>query len=419
MTKEAPFRSAKQPGGNSYTCRYVLQPAQSAEAAGLRYVSDAAPGIRRIAAAGRGFRFLDAQGKPIRDRGTLARIRSLAIPPAWSHVWISPRDDGHLQATGRDARGRKQYRYHRRWREVRDETKYGRMLAFAKALPAIHRRVRHDLALSGLPRAKALAAVVHLLEATCIRVGNEEYARHNESFGLTTLRSRQVRVQGDTLKFKFRGKSGVPHEVEMSDRRMASIVRRMRDLPGQELFQYVDDAGETHAIESADVNAYLKEVAGDEFTSKDFRTWAGTLYAAEALRRLPTVESAGQAKRNVLRVIEAVAGQLRNTSAVCRKCYIHPAVLDSYLEGSLNQAMQGRSAVAGVVALLQARARLEANQAKKTGAFGTSLAPVLARSVATLPKGSSRNPRSLRAAKHPPKPISTSPPAARPSAGAP
>jgi DNA topoisomerase I len=402
--------------GKSYKSRYDLQPALSAKAAGLRYVPDAVPGIRRVPLR-TGFRYVDAQGRAVRDRATLGRIRALVIPPAWREVWICPRDDGHLQATGRDARGRKQYRYHARWREIRDDTKYGRMLSFAKALPRIHRRVRRDLALSGLPRAKALATIVRLLETTCIRVGNEEYARQNDSFGLTTMRTRQVRVQGDTLNFKFRGKSGVRHDVELSDRQMAGIVRRMRDLPGQELFQYVDDAGQTHAIESADVNEYLKDIAGDEFTSKDFRTWAGTLHAADALRRLPPVSSQAEAKRNIVGAIEAVARQLGNTKAVCKKCYIHPAVLDAYLEGSLTEAMQRRPAVAGVVALLQLHSKADAEKAKRTGAAG-SLAPVLAKSLATFRNRSSKSPRNSRISTSPRKRTS-SPPASRPSAGAP
>jgi DNA topoisomerase I len=269
----------------------------------------------------------------VRDVATLSRIRALAIPPAWRAVWICPRADGHLQATGRDARGRKQYRYHSRWRETRDETKYGRMLEFAAALPAIHRRVGRDLARHGLPREKILATVVRLLETTLIRVGNEEYARENDSFGLTTLRTRQVRVNGSKVRFQFRGKSGVEHAIELEDRRMAAIVKRVRELPGQELFQYVDEDGSLRSVGSADVNAYLKEISGEDFTSKDFRTWAGTLLAARALGRLGGFKSQAQAKRNVVTAVEAVARLLGNTAAVCRKCYIHPAVLEGYLAG--------------------------------------------------------------------------------------
>jgi DNA topoisomerase I len=346
------------------------EPQGAAKAAGLRYVSDAEPGIsrQRTRAA---FRYLSAAGRAVRDPETLARIRRLAIPPAWEDVWICTRDDGHLQATGRDARGRKQYRYHPRWREVRDETKYGRMLDFAKALPRIRRRVNQDLALPGLPREKVLATVVRLLEATRIRVGNEEYARTNDSFGLTTLRTRQVRVNGSTMSFRFRGKSGVQHSVALSDPKLAAIVRRMRDLPGYELFQYVDEAGETRAVDAADVNEYLKTIAGDEFTSKDFRTWAGTVLAAEALHALEP--PAG--KQKVAQAIEGVARQLGNTKAVCRKCYIHPAVIDSYLDGSLAQSMTGRRVEACVQRLLGRCAR-----ARKTD----SLVPALKQSLRRL-----------------------------------
>ena len=351
------------------------EPEGAAKAAGLRYVSDAEPGISRQR-SGAAFQYLGPAGKEVRDPETLARIRRLAIPPAWEDVWICTRDDGHLQATGRDARGRKQYRYHPRWREVRDETKYGRMLAFAKALPRIRRRVSQDLALQGLPRDKVLAAVVRLLETTRIRVGNEEYMRANDSFGLTTLRTRQVRVNGSTMSFNFRGKSGVQHRVALNDRKLATIVRRMRDLPGYELFQYVDEAGETRAVDSADVNEYLKSIAGEEFTSKDFRTWAGTVLAAEALHALEP--PAG--KHKVAQAIEGVARQLGNTKAVCRKCYIHPAVIDSYLDGSLAQSMTGRRLEACVQRLLGHRAR-----ARKTD----SLVPALKLSLRRLsrPRG--------------------------------
>jgi DNA topoisomerase-1 len=281
----------------------------------------------------------------VRDRATLDRIRSLAIPPAWESVWICPRGDGHLQATGRDARGRKQYRYHPQWREVRDETKYGRMAAFGRALPRIRRRVTRDLALPGLPREKILATLVRLLESTLIRVGNEEYARDNSSFGLTTLRTRQVAVDGAKIRFNFRGKSGVEHAIELHDRRMAGIVKRIRELPGQELFQYLDEAGERRSVESADVNAYIRDAAGGEFTSKDFRTWAGTLLAAKALREAGAFGSKAEAMRNVNSAIESVAKLLGNTKAVCRKCYVHPNVVDAYLEGRLQDTAAGEAAV--------------------------------------------------------------------------
>jgi DNA topoisomerase I len=330
-------------------------PVQSARAAGLRYVSDETPGIARRR-CGRAFRYLHPDGRAVRDRATLGRIRALAVPPAWREVWICPRDDGHLQATGRDARLRKQYRYHPRWREVRDENKYGRMIAFARALPRIRRQVRRHLALPGLPREKVLAAVLRLLETTRIRVGNEEYARQNASFGLTTLRERQVRVRGGKLSFRFRGKSGVRHEVELTDRRIADVVRRMNDLPGEELFQYVDDDGETRGIESADVNAYLKEIAGEDFTSKDFRTWAGTVLAARALRAFEPFESLAEGKRNVAQAIEAVARELRNTKAVCRKCYVHPAIVDAYLDGRLLDTLRGRREERAIALLLKPKA---------------------------------------------------------------
>jgi DNA topoisomerase-1 len=324
-----------------------------AHAAGLHYLaSDAAQGIRRVP-AGKGFRYVHDGGRAVRDAGTLSRIRSLAIPPAWRDVWISPRADAHLQATGRDARGRKQYRYHPRWREFRDDVKYARMVDFAAALPRIRARVRRDLARAGLPREKVLAAVVRLLETTFVRIGNEEYARDNASFGLTTLRGRQVRVQGSQVELRFRGKSGVAHEVALSDRRLASIVRHMLDLPGYQLFCYVDEGGESRAVESGDVNAYLRSIAGEEFTSKDFRTWAGTVLCARALRTLEPPQSAADGKRNVATVIEAVAAQLRNTKAVCRKCYIHPAVVDAYLAGHLQQTMHGLRDERGVVRVIR------------------------------------------------------------------
>jgi DNA topoisomerase-1 len=310
-------------------------PVQSAKAAGLRYVSDADPGIRRVR-AGRGFRYVDPDGKSVRTKETLARIRSLAIPPAWDDVWICPRDNGHLQATGRDARGRKQYRYHPRWREVRDGTKYDRMAAFGQALPLIRAKTEEHLKLPGLPREKILATVVRLLELTHIRVGNEEYARQNGSYGLTTLRDQHATVNGSTVRFSFRGKSGVRHAVELSDRRLARIVRRSQELPGQELFQYVDDDGQQHAIDSADVNDYLRETTGQDFTAKDFRTWAGTVLAACELAAQAKAGSAREAKRNVVQAVTAVAERLGNTVAVCRKCYIHPAVFDAYLSGRLS-----------------------------------------------------------------------------------
>src|SRR6476661_2119412 len=326
-------------------------PLESAQAAGLRYVSDATPGIHRRR-AGRGFAYVSADGRPLRDAATLARIRSLAIPPAYTDVWICPTPNGHLQATGRDARGRKQYRYHPRWREVRDETKFGRMVAFSESLPRLRKRMKDDLAKSGLPREKVLATVVRLLECTGIRVGNEEYARNNRSFGLTTLRDHHVEISGSTMRFEFRGKSGKTHRVALSDRRLARIVARCQAVPGAELFQYEDDEGGRVAIGSGDVNDYLREISGEDFTAKDFRTWAGTLQAVAALEALGPATSEREAKSAILKAIDQVAEQLNNTRAVCRKYYVHPAVLERYEAGTLHEALaNGRgngSAVTGL-----------------------------------------------------------------------
>jgi DNA topoisomerase-1 len=346
----------------------------------LRYVLDDEPGIRRQR-CGKSFRYVRPDGSTVRDRQTLARIRALAVPPAWREVWICPCDEGHLQATGRDARNRKQYRYHRFWREMRDDTKYERMIPFARALPRIRRRVARDLARPGLPREKVLAAVVRLLEVTRMRVGNEEYVRENESFGLTTLRERQVKVRGAKLAFRFRGKSGVEHAFELADRRLAAIVRRMHDLPGEELFQYVDHAGETRRVQSEDVNAYIREISGEDFTSKDFRTWAGTVLAVRALCAVEPFTSEGQGRRNIAQAIESVARQMGNTKAVCRKCYIHPAVLDCYLTGTLADYLRAGAEEKAIVALLKAARRREAANARRSGAGGASLVPVLARSL--------------------------------------
>ncbi len=312
----------------------ITDPVESAKAAGLRYVTDAAPGIRRKR-AGKHFSYIGLDGKPIRDRETLQRIRSLGIPPAYKDVWISPDPRGHLQATGYDAKGRKQYRYHPRWREVRDETKFERMLAFGRALPKIRERVDHDLSLPGLPREKVLATVVRLLETTLIRVGNEEYAQQNRSYGLTTMRDKHVDIKDSRIRFKFRGKSGKEHDIDIKDRRLANIIKRCRDIPGQELFQYIDDEGERQAIDSDDVNKYLKEITGDDFTAKDFRTWAGTVLCSLALQEFEAVDSDAQAKKNIVQAVKSVSERLGNTPAVCRKSYIHPAVLESYTDGSM------------------------------------------------------------------------------------
>jgi DNA topoisomerase-1 len=321
----------------------IEQSREAAKEAGLRYVSDASPGIRRLR-AGNGFSYVSADGRRIAEEQTLARIRTLAIPPAWRDVWICPSANGHIQAVGRDARGRKQYRYHARWREVRDDNKYGRLIAFARALPRIRARVRRDAARPGLPREKVLAAVVQLLEKTLIRVGNDEYAKHNGSYGLTTLKNRHAQVRSGKIRFQFRGKSGVVHAVEINDPRLARIVKNCQDLPGAELLQYVDEEGVVRDIGSADVNAYLREISGEPFTAKDFRTWAGTVLAAQALQELHTFDSQAEAKRNVVRAIENVAERLGNTKAVCRKCYVHPEVLNAYLDGSLVATLEQRAA---------------------------------------------------------------------------
>jgi len=337
----------------------AADPVLSARLAGLRHVTDGKPGIRRRR-RGKGFRYLDPAGQPLRDPREQRRIQGLAVPPAWTEVWICPLANGHLQATGRDARGRKQYRYHPDWRAVRDETKFGRMVAFGEALPRLRARLDGDLALPGLPREKVLAAVVKLLETTLIRVGNEEYARENDSFGLTTMRSRHVDITGATLRFRFRGKSGKEHEVAISDRRLARVVRACRELPGHELFQYVDESGERQAVDSADVNEYLRDVTGEDFTAKDFRTWGGTVLALEALRDAGAVPSAAQggevgeegedraagssargvnrereARRAIVEAVKRVAAQLGNRPAICRKYYVHPAVIAAFLDGRL------------------------------------------------------------------------------------
>jgi DNA topoisomerase I len=320
----------------------AIDPVESARLAGLRYVTEETPGIRRRR-AGRGFTYIDVDGKRVRDDDTLRRIRTLAIPPAWTDVWICPLPNGHLQAVGRDARTRKQYRYHARWRAVRDETKYTRMLAFARALPRIRARTARDLARPGLPREKVLGTVVRLLESTLIRVGNEEYVRANGSFGLTTLRGRHVDISGTEVRFSFRGKGGKDHTVGVRDRRVARIIRHLQDLPGQELFQYVDEGGARRTIDSADVNAYLHEIAGEDFTAKDFRTWAGTVLAALALAEAREFATEREAKRNIVRAIERVAARLGNTPAICRRCYVHPEVLQAYLDGVTIRVLKART----------------------------------------------------------------------------
>jgi DNA topoisomerase-1 len=329
-----------------------------ADAAGLTYVSDEDPGIRRRKAGG-GFAYVGPDGKPVRDADTLARIRKLAIPPAYADVWICPDPNGHIQATGRDARGRKQYRYHERWRSVRDETKYARMAAFGRALPSIRAKVDEDLRRPGLPKAKVVAAVVRLLELTLIRVGNDEYARTNKSFGLTTLRDRHARFHGAEVEFEFKGKSGVKHRTGVRDRRLARLVKACQDIPGQRLFQYLDETGARHAIESADVNAYLREITGEDFTAKDFRTWAGTIAAAKALAMQPPPSSEREAKQAMALCVKATAGLLGNTPAVCRSSYIHPEVLRAFAEGRLPHSFaesEGTDYEAAVLEFLDALA---------------------------------------------------------------
>lgn len=328
----------------------VAAPVEAAQAAGLRYVSDVTPGIRRKR-AGKYFSYTGRDGKTIHDEEVLKRIRSLGIPPAWTNVWICPNPRGHIQATGRDAKGRKQYRYHPKWREIRDETQYDRMLAFGKALPLIRERVEHDLRFHSLPREKVLATVVRLLDTTSIRIGNEEYARENGSFGLTTMRDNHVEVEGTKVEFHFRGKSGKEHTIDVKDRQLARIIKKCQALPGHELFQYYDEHDKLHVIESDDVNTYLQQITAQEFTAKDFRTWAGTISATCALQDLGEYETQTQAKKNVVRAIESASNHLGNTPAICRKSYVYPEIIDAYLNGSLLKALKRDDEQAVVEAL--------------------------------------------------------------------
>lgn len=311
----------------------------AAREAGLSHVTDQKPGFSRVL-RGKEFIYLNEKGRALRKVTDLRRIKRLAIPPAWQEVWICPKENGHIQATGRDARGRKQYRYHEDWRKIRDETKYQNMVAFGRALPKLRAKVNRDLSRQGLSREKVLATVVRLLETTLIRVGNEEYVKNNKSYGLTTMRNQHVKVQGDKLSFSFRGKSGKYHHIALENPKLARIVRRCRDLPGQELFGYVDETGTPVDVTSSDVNSYLREVTGLPFTAKDFRTWAGTVLAAQALQEFERFRSGAEAKRNMLRAIEAVAAMLGNTPAICRRSYIHPVILDTYLEGALVEQLR-------------------------------------------------------------------------------
>ena len=313
-------------------------PGREANLAGLHYTTDRLPGITRRR-AGRGFTYRRPDGSRLVDSAEVSRIRSLAVPPAWTDVWICEDPDGHLQATGRDARGRKQYRYHPRWRRRRDAGKFARMAAFARALPRIRRACDDDLARPGLPREKVLAGVVRLLELTLIRVGNDEYAKLNRSFGLTTLRDRHATVEGSVVRFRFRGKSGRDHEAGIRDRRLAALVRRCQELPGQELFQYVDDDGAVRDVTSTDVNGYLRAISGDEFTAKDFRTWAGTVLAYRALLSLDPAPDDRTRRREVVRAMEQTAEGLGNTPTVARSSYVHPAVIEAYLDGRLGGAL--------------------------------------------------------------------------------
>jgi DNA topoisomerase-1 len=353
-------------------------PVESAHAVGLRYVTDSMPGIQREGAP-KHPRYRYPTGDVVRDGEVLGRIKGLVIPPAWRDVWICPDPRGHLQATGRDARNRKQHRYHRSWREVRDDTKYARMIQFGKTLPKIREHLARDLRKSQLCREKVLATIVRLLEVSLIRVGNDEYAKTNDSFGLTTMRDRHVDISGSKLRFSFRGKSGVWHEVDIRDQRLAKIVKRCQELPGQELFQYLNEKGKRQSVDSTDVNNYLREISGQEFTAKDFRTWAGTVLGALALREFGKFDSKAQAKKNLTTAIESVAKKLGNTPTVCKKCYVHPEIINSYLDGTLPRTLgeragrglkkpQGklRPEEAAVLSLLQQRLRRSREDIEKT-----------------------------------------------------
>jgi DNA topoisomerase I len=351
----------------------IVDPKEAAQSAGLRYVSDARPGIRR-SKAGKGFSYTRADGSRLSELDVLRRIKALAVPPAWTDVWICPFADGHIQATGRDAKGRKQYRYHARFREIRESTKYEHVVAFADALTSIREQVREHMALRGLPREKVLSTVVHLLETTLIRVGNDDYARQNNSYGLTTLKNRHVAIDGNEVRFRFTGKSGKQWSLRVRDRRVAKIIRACQELPGQELLQYVDEAGNCQYVTSTDVNTYLKEITGKGITAKDFRTWAGTVLAAMALNELESFDSAAQAKRNLRTAVEKVSARLGNTPK-SRKCYIHPEVLNSYMDGNVVLELKSkaeselRGAIgslkpeeAAVLALLRSRLAKEAER---------------------------------------------------------
>jgi DNA topoisomerase-1 len=348
------------------------QAQEAAERAGLRYVSDDEPGITRRR-KGDAFTYVDARGKPVKNAATLDRIRKLAVPPAYEDVWICADADGHIQATGRDARGRKQCRYHARWHETRDANKYERMIAFGSMLPRLRKRIDAHMRRAGLGRRKVLATVVHLLDTTLIRIGNQDYARANESYGLTTLRNRHVAVTSSELRFDFKGKSGKIWKLKVRDRRIARIVRQIQELPGQQLFQYINRSGEMRAVTSSDVNDYLREISGEPVSAKDFRTWAGTVLAAMELGELAAFASATAAKKNVREAISRVAARLGNTPTICRKCYVHPHVLDTYMEGELANRMRrkGRAPAglepeeAAVLAFLKRRLAEKAKAPKR------------------------------------------------------
>ena len=366
--------------GDKSEAGVIVDPEAAAESAGLIYVSDSDPGIRRQR-SGKRFSYVGRDGKRVSDKRVLERIHRLAIPPAWTDVWICASANGHIQATGRDARDRKQYKYHARWREVRDGTKFDHMLEFAASLPKVRKRIAADLASRGLQRRKVLATVVYLLENTLIRVGNADYARQNKSFGLTTLRDGHVDVNGGELRFEFKGKSGKVWKLRMRDRRIAKVVKSCQELPGQHLFQYLDENGERQQVTSTDVNDYLREIAGADVTAKDFRTWSGTVLAAIALSEFEAVDSEAGAKRNIKAAIEKVAARLGNTPTICRQCYVHPEVVNAYVEGSLLSALKAEAESvlrkklarlapeeAAVLAMLQSRLKREVAAQRKKAA---------------------------------------------------
>jgi len=323
---------------------------EAAHEAGLRYVNDGEPGVRRLRSR-KGFRYESTDGEPVTDKRELGRIKALAVPPAWTDVWICPNARGHIQATGRDERGRKQYRYHPLWRQTRDQTKFDRMISFGETLPSIRKRVREDMGLIGLPRQKVLAVIVRVIDLTSIRVGNTRYAKENKSFGATTMRGRHADVSGSTITFEFAGKGGKLNTVDVHDARVAKIVKQCQEIPGQHLFQYLEDDGTRRTIDSEDVNDYLREISGDDFTAKDFRTWAGTVLALRELSAAESASSDTEAKRIVKAAITEVAAELRNTVAVCRACYVHPAVIEAYLDGSLSSIRATRVRSNGTAAV--------------------------------------------------------------------